>query len=106
MTQPRRVAAVSLAKRVARCELKACLPAGVLKLTLNSCKVQTANLKVFGLFEILKTLNCSEMGSEVGERVGFKVRFQEQSGPNTQVSLTPSIQAQYLYLSFSDSLSH
>ena len=33
----------------------------------------------------LKTLNCSEMGSEVGERVGYKVRFQEESGPNTQV---------------------
>ena len=35
----------------------------------------------------MKTLNSSEMGSEVGERVGYKVRFQEQSGPNTQVSL-------------------
>ena len=32
-----------------------------------------------------KNLNCSEMGSEVGERVGYKVRFQEESGPNTQV---------------------
>ena len=28
------------------------------------------------------------MGSEVGERVGYKVRFQEESGPSTQVSCT------------------
>ena len=45
-------------------------------------------MQTFGGFETsLKTLNSSEMGSEVGERVGYKVRFQEQSGPNTQVSL-------------------
>ena len=25
------------------------------------------------------------MGTEVGERVGYKVRFQEKSGPNTRI---------------------
>ena len=38
------------------------------------------------------------MGSEVGERVGYKVRFQEESGPNTQVScfLNSSVTSTFL----------
>ena len=68
MTQPRRVAAVSLAKRVARCKLKAFLQSNI---------EIGARCKPQGFWAIFITLNCSQMGSEVGEVGGLQSQISE-----------------------------